>query len=417
MNLKGKIIQLVNYYGGDINDSFNEKVKKFVENVSKDSDETTKEYFEDVINKIVSDRLFSISKKLKELMKEYSSEISEFLNDENSIDLYHSNGMESPIDRLRSKINLDQLKAVLHHSTFRSYTSLSCELISDVYKEVCERFGLDYEYIMTGRESKKKQEVVSVAPVSENEKTEDLGNEELNPVVENLRYRMKSIRQSPTSLGEIFGRRDVFNKFFKGQEVSEYDVRFIERCISILDGSFRKPSKKTIFDQSSEFFKDFISTGNKLSDLPYKISDNEIRYLTDSYEYILIDGGNVSLRMDSIGSSLLEISFESDGFFLTINVMEFKKESEDDRFPKITYCKELLSVPLTFLFMPVNSKKKMIEKRIDLLTKEFQDKVISIDGIKKKVDEELRKAKENILSNLSKEEYDLLKSEGYQFQM
>jgi hypothetical protein len=256
-----------------------------------------------------------------------------------------------------------------------------------------------------------------VAPVSENEKTEDLGNEELNPVVENLRYRMKSIRQSPTSLGEIFGRRDVFNKFFKGQEVSEYDVRFIERCISILDGSFRKPSKKTIFDQSSEFFKDFISTGNKLSDLPYKISDNEIRYLTDSYEYILIDGGNVSLRMDSIGSSLLEISFESDGFFLTINVMEFKKESEDDRFPKITYCKELLSVPLTFLFMPVNSKKKMIEKRIDLLTKEFQDKVISIDGIKKKVDEELRKAKENILSNLSKEEYDLLKSEGYQFQM
>jgi uncharacterized membrane-anchored protein YjiN (DUF445 family) len=121
--------------------------------------------------------------------------------------------------------------------------------------------------------------------------------------------------------------------------------------------------------------------------------------------------------MDSIGSSLLEISFESDGFFLTINVMEFKKESEDDRFPKITYCKELLSVPLTFLFMPVNSKKKMIEKRIDLLTKEFQDKVISIDGIKKKVDEELRKAKENILSNLSKEEYDLLKSEGYQFQM
>lgn len=173
MNTKGKLIQLINFNGINFN-SFEEAKENFVKEVTKSNEENS-ECFKEIVDRILTDRVFTASLKFRKFLESYSKEMSELMDPKNSMDMYHKNGMESPLDRLRSRINLDSLKPILHQSTYRSYVGGSCDLTMDVYKNICDRLGIDFTYIMTGNLPDKKPK--------------DIKNSEVpNPTKEGKRY-------------------------------------------------------------------------------------------------------------------------------------------------------------------------------------------------------------------------------------
>lgn len=220
---------------------------------------------------------------------------------------------------------------------------------------------------------------------------------------------MRILGQSPTSMGDSYGRSDLFKKFFKGENVSNYDIRFIDNCIGNKESIDTDDS--LYYNQSVEFYKVIKKMGIDFSKIPYKINKNEILYLPELNldNLFMATGDNVVEYHDTTSVGNISIIFKSDGYFLYISVREF--DSIIDGFPEISYSKEILKVPTSFLTSPFNARKKMIDKRIEILSNSFQDLVMSTEKVKMKIEEELKKAKEEILRRLSDEEWSLVKDE------
>lgn len=156
MNLRGKLIQIINKSYGSFDDSFSSKLDKFCYQLELRSESSAKR-----VKGIFDGSIKSINSSDKHFRRHLSMTTGldpDYFLQTNSSDFYHVMNLESPRDRLMTLVDFENLKKILSPGTLRHYVKGQTDITNDDYRSVCNVFNLDFEYIMKGKKSDKNSE-------------------------------------------------------------------------------------------------------------------------------------------------------------------------------------------------------------------------------------------------------------------
>lgn len=395
MNLKGKLIQAINYLEND--DLFEERLNNFC---NRNSDPKFRSFVVDVI----TGRKCTSTDYIRSLMNLVHNGLGDIMKNNCTTDFYHSIGLDSPMDRIRKLGRFSDLNRYLPNNTYRSIQKGTGDLTCDKYKDICKSLNLDYNYIMTGD----KAENISI---NEESKIEDQENDEIRFIKDKLR----SIGMTPTGLSKLIGHKYLISEFLKGRCKNKGFFKYLKSEIESLE----KNDNEIILSPMDKlrivnrFINLMMSCDLKLSSIPCGVKNNEIIY----YDFNL---NKSSLKVGpGTTFNIQEYTFEdrqefrymlfnitNEGLDILLNIIRYK----DKRFieiEKIEECK-LMNLPLGFCNSSKKVRIRMWNIRINELMSKYKDMIVTKEKLKEEFELKMKEAKEKILKDFTEDQVKLI---------
>lgn len=395
MNLKGKLIQAINYLESD--DLFEERLNNFCNRYSDPK-------FRSFVIDVITGRKSTSTDYIRSLMNLVHNGLGDIMKNNCTSDFYHSIGLESPMDRIRKLGRFPDLSSYLPNNTYRSIQKGTGELTSDKYKDICKSLNLDYNYIMTGD---KAEEV----PIDEGNKTEDKESDE----IKFIKNKLKSIGMTPTKLSKLIGHKYLISEFLKGRCKDKGFFKYLKSEIESIEKNDNKITlspmdKLNIVNR----FINYITLCNlKLSSIPCGVKDNEIIYYDfDLNKSSLKVGPGTTFSIQECTAEdrqefrYMLFNITNEGLDILLNIIRYKGKRFIE-IEKIEECK-LMSLPFGFCNSSKKVRNRMWNIRINELISKYEDMIVTKEKLREEFELKLKEAKEKILKDFTEDQVKLI---------